>query len=229
MGVGTHIFRKPQWLRDLLPFSPYLPKPIVLGAQRNTRPARGTRADSHPWPRSFASLRMTGGGETHKTWLHTSAGNCPFSRQGSMVECGRRVDVGSEWAKSTGCVLLAAGDKHGFAGWGTVGLLPFGQFPLKDRTTLCEPRLDFREQMREREPRKPRPQRREHRHNHTAPLGPRGGLARTTALADFRFAANGAFAAIVGRLDLGMFDKYKEAIRVTPCRSVSCSLRSCPW
>ena len=46
MGVGTHIFRNPQWLRDLLPFSPYLPKPIFLGAKRSTWLTNGTCAPS---------------------------------------------------------------------------------------------------------------------------------------------------------------------------------------
>ena len=126
-------------------------------------------------------------------------------------EGGGRVVVGPIYRNA---FRLTAGDKHRFAGWGSVDSLPFGQFAFKNRTTLRKPLLDFREQMRECELRKPRPQRGEHGHDHAAALGPGGRLARAAALADFRFVANGALAAIVGRLNLGMFDEDKEASQI---------------
>ena len=109
---------------------------------------------------------------------------------------------------------LATGNRDRLATWWSSGLSQFSQFRLEDRTALRTPPLDFREQMVQREPREPSSQRGQHRHDHAASLGTAGRLARAAALADLRFPANVPFAAIVGRIDLGMLDENEQASQI---------------
>jgi hypothetical protein len=53
----------------------------------------------------------------------------------------------------------------------------------------------------------------EHRHNYAATLGTGWSFAGAIALAHLSFATQIAFAAMIGRFNLGMLDKAKQALK----------------